>query len=306
MIRCRAIWPCLFAMAIFTSTDVLASAAEQKVFDSAGVPISYLDQGEGEAVVLVHGFTANATLNWVLPGIVQYLQDDYRVIAIDVRGHGRSGKPHDPQMYGMELVHDIIRLMDHLEIQRAHVVGYSMGAMISCKLLTTAPQRLISVTLGGAGWPRADDPRQIVLDELVESLENGRGIGPLLRALSPTGIAAPTDDQLRATSQLAMLVNDPKALAAMMRKRDGLIVPESDLRKNNVPVLALIGDQDPLKTMIDCMDGVCPKLEVVVIDDADHTNAFVKNQFKANLSRFLDQHRIQAKAVDLEPIGSAK
>lgn len=274
-----------------------AYAADQRSFDSGGVPISYFEQGEGEPVILVHGFSANATLNWALPGIVRMLQEDFRVVAMDVRGHGRSGKPHDPNMYGMEVVKDVTRLMDHLEIPQAHVVGYSMGAMITCKLLTTSPDRLISATLGGAGWPRAEDPRQNVLDELVESLESNRGMGPLLRALAPPGSPVPSDEQLQSASRMAMLVNDPKALAAMMRGRDGLIVAESDLRKNSVPTLALIGNLDPLKSMIDPMVGVCPKLEVVVIEGGDHMNTFTSQDFRDNLCRFLDRHRILQKSL---------
>lgn len=265
-----------------------ANAADPRSFDSNGVPISFMESGSGEPVILIHGFSANATLNWSLPGIVRLLQNEYRVIALDIRGHGRSGKPHDPDLYGLEVVKDVTRLMDHLDIPKAHVVGYSMGAMITCKLMTSSPERLITATLGGAGWPRADDPRQQVLDELVESLEADRGITPLLKALHPTGWPLPTDEQLRSASQMAMLINDPKALAAMMRGRDGLIVSESDLRNNNIPVLAMVGDQDPLKSMIDPMVGVCPKLEVVVIEGADHMNTFTSQAFKDNLCRFIE------------------
>ena len=80
------------------------TAAELSYFDSAGVRIRYIDEGAGEPVVLVHGFTADLSLQWVGPGIVGDLKDDFRVIALDNRGHGRSDKPREPEQYGLEIV----------------------------------------------------------------------------------------------------------------------------------------------------------------------------------------------------------
>src|SRR6516225_11708196 len=111
-----------------------AAAADSQFFDSNGVKIRYLVEGKGEPVLLIHGFTAGIEMQWALPGIIKELAKDYRVIALDNRGHGRSDKPHDAKKYGMEMVNDAIRLMDHLKIKKAHVVGYSMGAMITSKL----------------------------------------------------------------------------------------------------------------------------------------------------------------------------
>jgi len=295
-------WLGAFTWIVFLGTTFASTtkAAAPKSFESDGIRISYFDEGQGEPVILVHGFSANAALNWIMPGIVRSLREDFRVIALDIRGHGQSSKPHQPEKYGLEVVHDITRLMDHLQIPQAHVVGYSLGAMITCKLMTTSPDRLITATLGGAGWPRAEDPRQKVLDDLVVSLESNRGVAPLLKALTPVGYPVPTDEQLQTASQLTMLVNDPKALAAMMRGRDGLIVTESELRKNQIPVLALIGDLDPLKTMVDDMVGVCPKLEVVVIQGADHMNAFTARSFQSTLCRFLEDHRVHPVAEAVE------
>ena len=89
---------------------------------------------------------------WASNGIFQDLSRDHRVIAFDLRGHGESGKPHDPARYGREMALDIIRLLDHLGIRRAHVVGYSLGAILASQLLTLHPERFLSATLiGGAG-----------------------------------------------------------------------------------------------------------------------------------------------------------
>src|SRR5262245_29583001 len=100
--------------------------AEDRFFESNGVRIRYTVQGKGEPVLLIHGFTANVERQWGLPGIIKRLAKDYQVSALDNRGHGKSGKPHDPKRYGAEMAEDAIRLLDHLKIKKAHVVGYSM------------------------------------------------------------------------------------------------------------------------------------------------------------------------------------
>src|SRR5208282_1322320 len=99
----------------------------------------------------IHGFGANLDMQWVLPGVARALAKGHRVIAYDSRGHGKSGKPHDPKAYGVQMIEDPVRLLDHLKIKKAHVIGYSMGAMIAAKLLAAHPDRLLTVTLGGAG-----------------------------------------------------------------------------------------------------------------------------------------------------------
>lgn len=273
-------------------------AEGKNTFDSNGVKIHYLDHGQGEPVLLVHGFAASGVLNWSLPGIIQSLRKQgYRVITIDNRGHGQSEKPHDPNKYGMEMVGDLTRLLDHLQLAKAHVVGYSMGAFLTCKMLTVSPDRMISATLGGAGWPREKDPRLNLMTDLADSLETGNGIVPLLRALSPPERPEPTDEQLQNMSRLAMSVNDPLALAAIARSNSQLLVAETSLRKNRLPVLAMVGQLDPLKDSVEALVDVLPELEVVFIPGADHDTAFTHVQFKSKLIEFLNKHRQQAQAV---------
>src|SRR5881397_2402529 len=99
--------------------------AQDQFFDSNGVKIRYTVEGQGEPVLLIHGFTADIEKQWGQPGVLKALAKDHRVIALDNRGHGKSGKPHDAKMYGKEMVEDAVRLLDHLKIAKAHVVGYS-------------------------------------------------------------------------------------------------------------------------------------------------------------------------------------
>jgi pimeloyl-ACP methyl ester carboxylesterase len=218
-----------------------ADMPEDLTFDSNGVEIRYTVQGEGPPVVLVHGFTASIETNWAAPGIIAALTPDFKVVAIDARGHGKSGKPHQPEAYGPRMAEDVIRLMDHLGILKARLAGYSMGGGIALQLETTVPDRFDAVVLGGAGWRRPGaDQIGGVMNALAESLEQGKGIEPLIRALNPVGQPPPTPEQIAAANQRLMATNDALALAAVIR--GGAANPqitEERLRANQVPTLAV-------------------------------------------------------------------
>ena len=283
--------------AVAQDIDVKASAAakpkvetKQDSFLSDGVKIAYVEAGKGEPVILIHGFTASAAMNWVAPGVFDALAKDYHVIALDNRGHGRSGKPHDPDAYGVTMVEDVVRLMDHLGIEKAHLVGYSMGGFMSNKFLAEHPDRVITVTLGGAGWSKENDETMTLLDELATSLDEGKGLTPLIKRLTPEGQPQPSEEQIKAMNSLVMLMNDPKALAAVARGMKGLAVEEAQIKANKAPVLALIGEIDPLKVGVDELEKVMPNLQVVVIEKADHMTAFSDPKFIETLTKFLGDH----------------
>jgi pimeloyl-ACP methyl ester carboxylesterase len=266
------------------------------------VKIHYIVEGKGEPVVLIHGFTADIDKNWRTgfgvvpeigrqePMIIPALAKNYRVIALDNRGHGKSDKPHDPKQYGNEMAEDVVRLLDHLKIKKAHVVGYSMGAIITAKLLTTHPDRLLSATLGGHGGIR-DGSRSEFYETLANSLEQGKGIQPLIVALTPPGKPKPTAEQIEAINAGILKTNDPKALAAVVRGFPGLTIATEKLKTNEVPALALIGELDPLKKGVDALQGDMANLKVVVIPGADHMTAVSSPEFIKGLSEFLARHR---------------
>lgn len=108
-----------------------------RFFDSNGIRIRYVEEGQGPPVVLIHGYIANADRHWINTGVFANLAKDHRVVALDCRGHGKSDKPIEPEAYGVEMANDIVRLLDHLKSQRAHVVGFSMGAFVAGHLVTT-------------------------------------------------------------------------------------------------------------------------------------------------------------------------
>jgi pimeloyl-ACP methyl ester carboxylesterase len=267
-----------------------ALKADDQFFLSDGVKIRYIVEGEGEPVLLIHGFAANLQVQWAAPGVIKALAKEYKVIALDNRGHGRSGKPHEPEKYGIEMVEDAIRLLDHLDIDKAHVVGYSMGGFITNKLVATHPERLITATLGGAGWAQADDERRSFMKTLADSLDAGKGIGPLIIELTPAGKPKPSEEQIAGINQMLMLTNDQKALAAVIRGMTGLAVAEEKLKENKVPTLSLIGEIDPLKLGVDELEKRMTNLKVVVIDGADHMTAFTNPVFVSSLRDFLAAH----------------
>jgi pimeloyl-ACP methyl ester carboxylesterase len=281
-----------FVSAVALCAVVLAAAhaAEDHYFDSDGVKIHYVVEGQGEPVILVHGFTASIPVQWQLPGIFSKLAKDYQVIALDNRGHGKSDKPHDSKQYGPTMVDDVIRLMDHRKLDKAHVVGYSMGGFMTDYLISKYPDRVITATLGGAGWMQDGDERMAFIGELAESLENGKGIRPLIERLTPADRPKPTEEQISAVNQMLMLTNDAKALAACIRAMPQLAVTEASLRANKVPTLAIIGAKDPLKAGVDELQGCMANLKVVVIEGADHMTAFTNPQFVAALRDFLATH----------------
>jgi pimeloyl-ACP methyl ester carboxylesterase len=291
-----------FALALACCLLILPGVgrAEEGYFDSNGVKIRYIDEGRGEPVLLIHGFTLNIEGQWGVPGIIKALAKEYRVIALDNRGHGKSDKPHDPKQYGTEMVEDAVRLLDHLKVDKAHVVGYSMGGTITAKLLVTHPDRLLSATLGGSGGVREGAvPRRY--EALAESLEQGKGFGPLIDALTPPGQPKLTDDQVKQINARLEANNDTKALAAVVRGMKEFAVSDEKLKANQVPTLALIGENDPLKKGVDELEGRMANLRVVVIEGADHVTAFARPEFLKELKDFLGKHHPPEKVKEGTP-----
>lgn len=268
---------------------------EDHYFDSNGVKIRYFVKGEGEPLLLIHGYSATAEQNW--GAVIGPLSQDYQVIGIDNRGHGKSEKPLDVGMYGEEMVRDSIRLLDHLGIDKAHVAGYSMGAIITGKMLTMHPDRMQTAMLGGAGWLQNDGTSLALTNSLADSLEENGDMGPLIRALTPAGEPEPTQEYIDGVNAMLMMNNDPKALAAVARGFKDLTYDASDIENVRVPIMALIGEVDPLKVQIDALAKVLPAMEVVVIEGANHVNAFLRPNFLAAMKRHIQANAMAVSLV---------
>jgi pimeloyl-ACP methyl ester carboxylesterase len=282
----------LLVIALLAGTALLVYRTwnlKGEYFDSNGVRIHYVVRGHGTPVVLMHGLGVTMGGNWAAPRILQRLSKRYQIIALDARGHGRSGKPHDPAQYGTEMAEDIVRLMDHLKIEKAHVIGYSMGGFIVLKLAMMHPDRLLSVAPCGAGWSARIEKDLPFVRQVAKSLDQGNGFGPLLDRLQPVG-KPPSRFTLALTNWLMTVLNDVRAMAAVMHGMEKLDVSQAELRGNRVPALAIIGEKDPLKEYADQLAAVMANLEYVVIPGGDHLTALGRCPTMPTIQSFLARH----------------
>ncbi len=216
--------------------------------------IHYVVEGQGEPVVLIHGLYASAKINWQLPGTAGMLAKNYRVIALDLPGHGESDKPDSEAAYGVQMVEDVRQLLDHLKIKKAHIVGYSLGGMIAVKFMSMHPDRVRSGIVGGMGWLREGGGLQKIW-ERMPAREGGR---------TP---------------------------AACVRSFGKLAVTEKQLQAIRVPVEIIVGDRDPVKRLyVAPLAPVRPDWPVVEIPDAGHITCIMKPQFKTEIRKWLDAH----------------
>jgi len=278
----------LAALVLVAATSSLAAAQDlqDKFFNSNGVRIRYIEQGIGVPVVLIPGFGATADENWVAPKVFQQLARDYRVIALDCRGRGKSDKPHDPTQYGQEMALDVVRLLDHLEIRKAHIVGYSMGGTIVAKLLTMKPERFLTATLGGDGGMLAPTEAELKFDEQLATDMEQRSLRDLLSVLAPKD-QAPTDEQIKQREAEFFATNDAAALAAVARGLPDLAITEGQVAQITVPTLAIVGSSDPFSERVRKLKSAMPMLKVVSIENATHMTAIGRPEFVAALQEFL-------------------
>jgi pimeloyl-ACP methyl ester carboxylesterase len=256
---------------IHVALVVTPASAQDRFFESNGVRIRYVDQGVGDPLVLVHGYTNAIERNWIETGVLSTLVRDHRVIAFDLRGHGKSDKPHDPKAYGAEMAQDIVRLLDHLHIARAHIVGYSLGGLIPAKLLTTNPDRFVTATLIAASGRRrwtADDQRNAEAD--ATELESGIPYRSVILLTAPRDQPPPTEEAIRQLSRDFLSRNDPLAHAALRRADGGLAISDAQLANVRVPTLAIVGSADSAMNGVKTLKAAWPVLQMVLIDGATH------------------------------------
>jgi pimeloyl-ACP methyl ester carboxylesterase len=232
-------------------------------FDSSGVGINYVAEGSGPAIALVHGFASSLEGNWRRPGILAALaKSGRRAVALDCRGHGDSDKPHDPRAYSDNAMpRDVLALMDHLGLETADLMGYSMGGMISATLMTTHPERFRSVILSGVGDALASGglPRERAeaIARAMESGDGGKGEEETAR-------------NFRIFAERTG--NDLLALAAMQRTPRRLSFDPSALGAVTVPVLVLLGEGDTLVGRADKLAAAIPSSRLMMVP-GDHLTA---------------------------------
>ncbi len=263
-------------------------------FDSNGVPIYYTVEGKGEPVVLIHGIGANADLNWRRPGVTGLLARDFQVITFDLRGHGRSGQPTDPSQYGTELVEDVVRLMDHLHIDKAHVAGYSLGGFIALKLVTTHPERIRSAAFCAAGWSDAADPSELPSPysaPVPPGMKKAKTPEVAGASVLPLPAAAEKSLFNRLRSWVGDRIVNKSALKALKKSYPTMRIPEERLKDNKVPSICLIGSRDGFYYLAQALRERMANMEYVCIDGANHFTAPFHGAFKTSLHDFFMRHR---------------
>ena len=245
-------------------------------FANGGVEIAYLDEGDGDPIVLVHGFASTKEVNWVQPGWIATLtRDGRRVIALDIRGHGASGKLYDSSAYHSATMADDVRaLIDFLKIERADVMGYSMGARITAFLTVKHPERVRSVILGGLGI------------RLVEGVGLPESIAGALEAPSLDDVRDPTGRVFRVFAEQTK--SDLRALAACIRGSRQTL-GRAEVAAIRVPVLIAVGTKDPVAGSAQELAALIPGARALDIPDRDHMLAVGDKIFKAGVVDFLNQ-----------------
>ncbi len=246
-------------------------------FVSAGVPIAYDDTlpGGKRKVVMIHGFSANRYENWKRMGWYDaFAAKNFRCLALDNRGHGESGKPHDPAAYDrVAMARDVLALMDHAGMEKANLVGFSMGAHIALTIAQMAPERLGDVIVAGIGGKLLEpDPPNTNMAEAMEADDPSTIADPLLRSFR-----AFADEQKE----------DRLALAACSRGPRVALTAQS-LSTIARPVLVVAGSHDDLAGSPHALARVIPGAKAITVPACDHFSIIAHPLFKAAVFDFLD------------------
>ncbi|WP_417693855.1 alpha/beta fold hydrolase [Roseibium sp.] len=245
-------------------------------FEKNGVEIAYTDQGEGDPILLIHGFASNKFVNWDYPGWVRTLtKAGFRVITLDNRGHGDSTKFYNPDDYGAPVMaEDAFNLIEHLGLASVDVMGYSMGARISAFLTLNHPDKVRRVVFGGLGYG------------MVGGVGDPEPIAAALEADSIKDVEDRTGRAFRAFADQTK--SDRLALAACMRSSRQKI-SEEDVSRIERPVLVAVGTKDDIAGSARALADLIPNAQVLDIPDRDHMVAVGDKVYKAGVLEFLEK-----------------
>jgi pimeloyl-ACP methyl ester carboxylesterase len=225
-------------------------------FQCGDCKIHYTVQGSVTPVILIHGLHSSGALNWTLPGTTAMVAKNHQVILIDLRGHGASDKPEDEKAYGVEMVGDIMKLMDHLHIEHAHFVGYSMGGMITLKAAVLHPSRVDAILLGGMGWMKDGGELQKFWANVPEKPRSGIG---------------------------------GNSATACMRGVAKLAVSEEEVKALKMPAAVVVGEKDPVeKLYVEPLKQIRPDWPVTFVPKAGHILCVMKPEFKEDVVKIVD------------------
>ncbi|WP_127524175.1 alpha/beta hydrolase [Mesorhizobium sp. Z1-4] len=246
-------------------------------FSNEGFDLAYQQKGEGDPVLLLHGFGSSSFVNWVNPGWFKTLTEaGYRVIAFDHRGHGQSSLSYETRDYTpSRMAADAAALLDHLEIPRAHVMGYSMGARVAAFMALEHPKHVATVIFGGLGIG------------MVKGLGDWDQIADALLATDPATITHPRAQMFRAFADQTR--SDRRALAACIESSRQLIAPDR-IAEIAQPALVAVGTTDDIAGEPGPLADLMPNATAFAIEGRDHMQSVGDRSFKARVLQFLMEH----------------
>ena len=226
-----------------------------------GVNIHYHVEGDGPPLVLQHGFTSSIR-NWYANGYVEPLKQSYRLILVDARGHGRSDKPHDSAAYDNKLrVSDVTSVLDELAIDTAHFLGYSMGGRIGFSIAAYAPERVLSLIIGG--MHPYDHSGNITTEDRVRNLTGGMEAYVSNQEAS-SGVKMDPDRRTR------LLDNDYEALIAAISASRGIPGIEETITQLPMPCMLYVGEADAFHPGVEEASKVIPGVTYASFPGLDH------------------------------------
>ncbi|MHA6684232.1 alpha/beta fold hydrolase [Mesorhizobium sp. A556] len=246
-------------------------------FAHDGFDLAYLDRGPasgpGDPVLMIHGFASSHYVNWVGPGWFKTLNDaGYRAIALDNRGHGGSTKSYDEGAYTPEkMASDAAALLSHLGIERAHVMGYSMGARISAFMALFDPDKVATLVLGGLGIG------------MVDGVGDWDPIADALVAADPASITHVRGKMFRAFADQTH--SDRRALAACIVASRTLL-SEDEVARIAQPTLVAVGTKDDIAGSSGELAALMPNAEAFAIEGRDHMLSVGDKNFKQRVLAF--------------------
>ncbi|TCT05553.1 alpha/beta fold hydrolase [Aquabacter spiritensis] len=245
-------------------------------FSSDGLDLDYLEEGTGDPILLIHGFASTKEVNWVNTGWFKTLVGEgRRVIAFDHRGHGGSAKLYAPPDYDTRLMaKDALRLLEHLRLPRADIMGYSMGARVGAQMALLYPEAVRALVMGGLGI------------HLVDSVGLPTSIADALEAPSLDDVADPMGRMFRAFSDANKA--DLKALAACIRGSRQTLSRE-EVAQIRQPVLVAVGTRDTIAGDPHALAALMPNGTALDIPGRDHNPAVGDKVFKQGVLDFLSR-----------------
>ena len=256
-------------------------------FGNEGIKLYYEVEGEGPPVVMLHGLTGSIEESWRQTNWVENLKDRYRLILLDCRGHGKSDKPRGSSYYGQKMVEDVVKLLEHLSIDKANIFGYSMGANITFQLLMTKPEIIICAILGGFVLTLNEKEISKDIERTKQMMEGFKAENinqvrkPFARVFRMFAESGNNDLLALAAERAGSLENWFKILATPAQRREAL-------KNIKVPVMTVVGSTELLfgdKTLV---AQIVPDACHFQIQGKDHATMIPDPKFRMVVKAFLD------------------